>query len=292
MLYHANDVKGKLVAEEKSYIDPEELMTDPSAVKTLIEENTQVNNHEMKSFVDAFNEEKRVYCTLRNNCQTFADELFLHLGVDINSLPPSAKEVHEGFKFGISSVSNLISNASGWAIARCCIVKSFSNPELAKKVFGEALELGISRCTLLQTPGVQYYMKTAGQKLISSSSGEAMEACFKMCKGAFNPLQFLQIPAEFASRYLLNKFCFKDCSADEREAYAYGLSKAASLTTAACVGLIAGPIGLLGAVIFWFAAEVVSHFIRKARILININTRYMKTYLYDGSCYGGDHNAS
>jgi hypothetical protein len=48
MLYHANDVKGKLVAEEKSYIDPEELMTDPSAVKTLIEENTRVNSTIMK----------------------------------------------------------------------------------------------------------------------------------------------------------------------------------------------------------------------------------------------------
>jgi hypothetical protein len=82
-------------------------------------------------------------------------------------------------------------------------------------------------------------------------------------KGAFSPWQFLQIPVEILTKQLVKAHGFKTYTPEERNAFAYALSKVTSLTTAACVGLVAGPFGVLGGVAFWIAAEAVSYFVRK-----------------------------
>ena len=83
------------------------------------------------------------------------------------------------------------------------------------------------------------------------------------CKGAFTPWQFFQIPVELMVKIGVEFKYFQDYSPEEREAFAYAISKASSLSYAAVVGLIAGPLGVLGAVIFWLAAEFVSYALRK-----------------------------
>jgi hypothetical protein len=134
---------------------------------------------------------------------------------------------------------------------------------MAYVIFGEAMEYRTTHLSLVESAGIQKVMKETGKQLVMTSSGEAIEAALCMFKGAFSPWQLLQIPVELLTKFLINRLGFKSYTPEEREAFAYGLSKVASLSTAACVGLVAGPFGVLGAIAFWFAAEVVSYSVRK-----------------------------
>ncbi len=108
-------------------------------------------------------------------------------------------------------------------------------------------------------------MKETGEQIILTSSGELLENTLSTMRGAFSPLQLLQVPVEIVVNLIIKKNCFKNSSDKDREVFAYALSKASSLGTSTCVGLIAGPLGILGAVAFWFGAEVVTYIIRKVK---------------------------
>ena len=84
-----------------------------------------------------------------------------------------------------------------------------------------------------------------------------------MVKGTFTPWKLLQIPVEFMTRILLEKYSFRDLSAEDKKAFADAISIASSLGTAAIAGLNAGPLAILGAITAWFIADFVSHALGK-----------------------------
>ena len=257
-IYHANDENGKLIAKVENF-DPK-FMKLPGATKKLLTKIT-FSKDEADSFVKQFNERNLDYHLIDTNCQTFAEEFAISLGINAKLYLPVTAQVakNQGLSVSIIAFGNLAFSGVGNLLTR------LGTGDAAKVLFQEAIEWGITQCSLLECSGVQQMMKETGQQLVLTSSGELLENALISMNGAFNPLQFLQIPVEIFVNIMIKKNCFKNSSDKDRDAFAYALSKVASMSTSACVGLISGPMGMLVAVAFWFAAEVTSYLIRKVK---------------------------
>jgi hypothetical protein len=263
-LYHANKEGGKLKASFEEFT--RKIKNLPGAECTELGKNIQVSKTDIEGFCHGFNAEDRAYIATESNCQTFVEELIIHLELSKACLPFfTAEKAKKTSWFGFSSASTCVSNVSGWTISRGLILKFVNlNPENAKKLFGEAMKYGLTHKPFLECAGFQNYMKDIGKQAFLTSSGKAMESGLRIAKGVFSPWQLLQIPVELLTKELVKAHGFKTYTPKEKDEFAFALSKVTSCGTAAtCAGLIAGPSGVLVAIAFWCAAEVVSYIMRK-----------------------------
>jgi hypothetical protein len=160
-LYHANDEGGKLKASSSEFIPKFKKMS--GAEWPVLEEGIKVSKTNIEGFCHDFNNYSRTYIATESNCQTFVEELVVHLGLSKACLPLTAVVTKQKAScFGFSSISTCVSNVSGWAISREMILNSFANPETAKKLFGEAMEYGMTHLTLLESAGIKKLAKETG----------------------------------------------------------------------------------------------------------------------------------
>ncbi len=126
-LYHANSENGKLKARVENFTG--KFMKLPGAAERLLIEKISVSKDEADSFVEEFNKKNLDYSPTDMNCQSFAQELAVSLGISADyNFPVTAKEIKNQGLFGsFSASSNFASCGIGWMSVREILLKTMSN---------------------------------------------------------------------------------------------------------------------------------------------------------------------
>ena len=207
----------------------------PGSKLKIHSQNVQVCQEEVDRYCDEKNAEAPDYNVVNYNCQEFVNDLLIELSLS------GEFSFAKLFKSTLNSSSQL------------CL---------------SAISLGVSRAVFrfLSTTGVKEaivgVIKEAEIEIISQAGNEIVESLLReTVRGAFSWWQLFQILAEIIFRFLGYHFFEKivGYTKDQSWALSYCVAKAASLGTAVLVGgLVAGPFGMAGGVLFWLCAEIVT----------------------------------
>jgi hypothetical protein len=210
------------------------------------------------AFCEDFNKEKRKYSSTEENCQKFVSDFIGYLGFDAAVILPqnTAQEVAEtGWKALLGASSQSLTRISSANVIKDLIL-SRMGPGVVKELIKKSSAQAIGKISILTDSPVKEWIAEQGKTFFLTAAGEITENVMNACRGAFNPFQLAQIPAEFFTKHLALYL-----GADKIDAYGY--SKLASLLTSAGFGLLAtGPIGMAFSIAFWIGAEFVAYFVR------------------------------
>ncbi len=254
ILYEANNEQGLLVAREVPHGNDEEEEWEQSS-GFVKRDHGMVRIHEAraKSYCRGFNEQRIRYVATRDNCQRFVSEFIANLLPD-SAIPlprMTAEEAKSWCSSASSTAINFLANLGSAALVREFLIKTAVGSGTSLKDVITMFNLSIGKQSLLKQ-----WMAKEGAQIMRPVIGRSAENMVNVCRGAFTWWNLLQVPVEMFVGKLLR--C-AGCS----DLQAYGGKKAASVLTAAGVGLVvAGPFGCLGSVCFWIVAEVIATLVK------------------------------
>ena len=263
VLYEANNKDGLLVARDQFFGEEEEEEEWKAKPGFYREDHGEVYLNEAiaKKYCEDFNQRKIIYVATEDNCQMFLEDfastVLTHSAIQ---LPIGISEAKPWFFSGSSTLSTSLINIGSTAIIKDFFFKQIIGEGLMAKMSKEFIKdislNGFGKISILAESPFKEWMVEEGKQLMLTSLGELTENMLNASRGAFTWWNLLQIPVELIMGPLLKKF-----GATNLEAY--GGKKLASFLTAAGVGIAAGgSYGLLGAVIFWIASEIIATMVK------------------------------
>ncbi|XP_063723824.1 uncharacterized protein LOC134851606 isoform X1 [Symsagittifera roscoffensis] len=268
-LLEAYDQQGVLHSEMTDYDEPWNESPGFKETQVILRDNYPAySNPALNAFIENINIARKSYHLISENCQEFIRYLLVFLGIQ------------DSWACYLRTAKQTCSEAISWSLqlsSRSCyyvfkqLFEKISR-EGVVRVFRESLELlGRGAAEAFRRIGTEtgevfvQVIKEEATRLIVNAEQEIVEALLNASRGAFTWWQLLQIPVELGVRLLMESEWFQD-ELDYRDPtgkWAYAVSKIASIGYAGLVGLcMAGQWGLVGAVVIWFAQELITFGLR------------------------------
>jgi len=223
----------------------------------------------IETFVQKFNANAGDYSLLMNNCQEFVRQLLTELKIENI--------------WGLSGIKSNMMKVAAWSAASSTSLSRTAFDTIGKEIVkigrGPGSRKLLDKISLTSSQSISLLgeiAKTAkgkaaaeaGKDLALNATGELIERMMQGMQGALTWWQLLQIPVEVGTKWMMESKWFKTLMKEELgwnvdDNHSYAVSKAASLATATAVGgVVTGGAGIVGAVLFWFAAELVTFGLR------------------------------